>query len=47
MERIKQLSNDSYGHGLYSTSRREVELPTQRGPLRIAIEERPDHSKYF
>nr|CAI5853122.1 unnamed protein product [Callosobruchus analis] len=49
MERIKQWSNETHRGPFDSiastTSRREVELPTVRGSLRIAVEERKDNSE--
>nr|CAI5853120.1 unnamed protein product [Callosobruchus analis] len=48
MERIKQWSNETHRGPFDSiastTSRREVELPTVRGSLRIAVEERKDNT---
>lgn len=44
MERIKQLTNDTYGSNNVGY-RKTIELQSQRGSLQIAVEERPDHSK--
>ncbi|CAG9858671.1 unnamed protein product [Phyllotreta striolata] len=41
MERIKQLSNDTNTLGTYG--KREVELPTVRGSLKLYVEERQDN----
>lgn len=46
MERIKQLSNETNTYGTFG-KRREVELPTIRGSLRLYVEERSDNSKCF
>lgn len=46
MERIKMLSNETNTFGTYG-KRREVELPTIRGSLKLYVEERTDHSKFL
>ncbi|KAK4882064.1 hypothetical protein RN001_005383 [Aquatica leii] len=44
MERLKQLSNYTKPEGTGHVPRTEVELQSQRGSLKISVEERPDHS---
>lgn len=46
MERIKQLSNETNTYGTFG-KRREIELPTIRGSLKLYVEERTDHSKFY
>lgn len=47
MERIKQLTNETQQGSPPMTIRREVELQSQRGILKIAVEELPDHCEYI
>lgn len=45
MERIKLLTNDTNTYGTFG-QKREIELPTVRGSLKIYVEERRDNSKF-